>query len=59
MVESLVMPRQDTADQEKEDEVLAEVPVVAPDTLANTGVGVTRRWSSCSEYCFSCSACTW
>ncbi len=36
------MPRQDTADQEKEDEVLAEVPVVAPDTLANTGVGVTQ-----------------
>ncbi len=42
MVESLVMPRPDTADQEKEDEVLAEVPVVAPDTLANTGVGVTQ-----------------
>ncbi|CAM6049485.1 unnamed protein product [Sphagnum compactum] len=42
MVESLVMPRQDTADQEKEDEVLAEVPVVAPDTLANTGVSVTQ-----------------
>jgi hypothetical protein len=42
MVESLVMPRQDTTDQEKDDEVLAEVPVVVPDTLANTGVGVTQ-----------------